>query len=65
MSRAESDDQLLAFSTTFNAAAARYRGIILSANVGIMRNVTFNATYNIQSASYLGVPKTSSIANTT
>ncbi len=54
----------LAFSTTFNAAAARYRGIILSANVGIVRNVTLNATYDIQSASYLGVPQDILQANT-
>ena len=27
---------ILAFSTTFNAAAARYRGIVLSTNVGLM-----------------------------
>jgi outer membrane receptor protein involved in Fe transport len=54
----------LAFSTTFNAAAARYRGIILSANIGIVRNVTLNATYNIQSAAYLGVPQDILQANT-
>jgi outer membrane receptor protein involved in Fe transport len=47
----------LAFSTTFNAAAARYRGIVLSANVGLMRNLSFNAAYTIQSAAYLGIPQ--------
>ncbi|MBV8372540.1 MAG: hypothetical protein JOY69_04715, partial [Candidatus Eremiobacteraeota bacterium] len=47
----------LAFSTTFNAAAARYRGIVLSANVGIMRNLVFNASYTLQSAAYLGIPQ--------
>ena len=54
----------LAFSTTFNAAAARYRGIVLSATVGLMRNVSFNASYNIQSAAYLGVPQDILIQNT-
>jgi outer membrane receptor protein involved in Fe transport len=54
----------LAFSTTFNAAAARYRGIVLSTNVGIMRNLSFNAAYNIQSAAYLGIPQDILMANT-
>ena len=54
----------LAFSTTFNAAAARYRGIVLSATVGLMRNVSFDASYNIQSAAYLGVPQDILIQNT-
>ncbi|MBV8333250.1 MAG: TonB-dependent receptor [Candidatus Eremiobacteraeota bacterium] len=47
----------LAFSTTYNAAGARYRGIVLSTNVGVARNVQFNASYNIQSAAYSGVPQ--------
>jgi outer membrane receptor protein involved in Fe transport len=47
----------LSFGTTFNAAGARYRGIVLSASVGVMKNVQFNATYNLQSASYVGVPQ--------
>jgi outer membrane receptor protein involved in Fe transport len=54
----------LAFSTTYNAAGARYRGIVLSANVGLTRNVTFNAGYNIQSAAYLGVAQDILMANT-
>lgn len=54
----------LAFSTTFNAAGARYRGIVLSTNVGITRNVTFNAGFTVQSAAYLGVPTDILIANT-
>lgn len=47
----------LAFSTTFNASGARYRGIVLSTNVGITREVQFNASYNVQSAAYVGVPQ--------
>lgn len=54
----------LAFATTFNAAGARYRGIVLSSNVGITRTVSFNASYNIQSAAYIGVPTDILIANT-
>ncbi len=54
----------LAFSTTFNAAGARYRGIVLSANVGIMRDLAFNASYNIQSAAYIGIPQDILLQNT-
>ncbi len=54
----------LAFATTFNAASARYRGIVLSANVGITRNVSFNAAFDVQSAAYLGIPTDILIANT-
>jgi hypothetical protein len=54
----------LAFQTTFNAASARYRGVVLSANVGLARNVTLNAGYTIQSAAYLGVPQDTLINNT-
>jgi outer membrane receptor protein involved in Fe transport len=54
----------LAFATTFNAASARYRGIVLSANVGITRNVSFNAAFDVQSAAYLGIPADILIANT-
>ncbi|HEY2474271.1 MAG TPA: hypothetical protein VGI19_05660 [Candidatus Cybelea sp.] len=54
----------LAFSTTFNAAAARYRGIVLSTNVGITRSVSFNASFDVQSAAYLGIPQDILIANT-
>ena len=54
----------LAFTTTYNAASARYRGIVLSANTGITRNVSFDASFDIQSAAYLGVPQDILIANT-
>ncbi|MBV8725964.1 MAG: TonB-dependent receptor [Candidatus Eremiobacteraeota bacterium] len=54
----------LAFATTYNAAAARYRGIVLSTNIGLMRFVTLNASFDVQSASYLGVPQDILIANT-
>jgi outer membrane receptor protein involved in Fe transport len=54
----------LAFTTTFNAAAARYRGIVLSTNVGLMRYVSFNASFSVQSASYIGIPQDILIANT-
>lgn len=54
----------LAFSTTYNAAAARYRGIVLTVNFGLMRGVTLDATYNVQSAAYLGVPQDILMANT-
>ncbi|MBV9027135.1 MAG: TonB-dependent receptor [Candidatus Eremiobacteraeota bacterium] len=54
----------LAFATTYNAAAARYRGIVLSSNVGLMRYVSLNASFDVQSASYLGVPQDILIANT-
>lgn len=54
----------LAFATTFNAASARYRGIVLSTNVGITRNVSFNASFDVQSAAYLGIPTDILIANT-
>jgi outer membrane receptor protein involved in Fe transport len=54
----------LAFSTTYNAAAGRYRGIVLSGNTGITRNVSFNASFDVQSAAYLGVPQDILIANT-
>ncbi|MBV9232704.1 MAG: TonB-dependent receptor [Candidatus Eremiobacteraeota bacterium] len=54
----------LAFATTYNAAAARYRGIVVSANVELMRNVSFNASFDVQSASYLGIPQDILIANT-
>jgi outer membrane receptor protein involved in Fe transport len=54
----------LAFATTFNAAAGRYRGIVLSTNVGITREVSFNASFDVQSAAYLGIPTDILIANT-
>jgi outer membrane receptor protein involved in Fe transport len=45
----------LAFSTTYNASAARYRGIDLSATVALTRTLSFNADYAITSAGYLGI----------
>lgn len=54
----------LAFATTYNAASARYRGIVLSTNVGLTRNVSFNAAFTVQSAAYLGIPQDILIANT-
>lgn len=57
-------EQNLAFTTTYNAASARYRGILLSTNVGLWRDVSFNASFDVQSASYLGVPTDILISNT-
>jgi len=54
----------LAFTTTYNAAAARYRGIVLSTNVGLTRTVSLNASFDVQSAAYLGIPQDILIANT-
>ncbi|MBV9718219.1 MAG: TonB-dependent receptor [Candidatus Eremiobacteraeota bacterium] len=54
----------LAFATTYNAASARYRGIVLSANAGLTRNVSFNASFDVQSAAYLGIPQDILIQNT-
>jgi outer membrane receptor protein involved in Fe transport len=54
----------LAFSTTYNAASARYRGVVLSTNVGLARDVSFNASFDIQSAAYLGIPADILISNT-
>ncbi len=54
----------LAFSTTYNASSARYRGIVLSTNVGITRNVGINAAFDVQSAAYVGIPQDILIANT-
>ena len=39
-----------------NAAQAVYRGLNLEANVGVVRNLTFDAQYGIQSAQYRGIP---------
>jgi outer membrane receptor protein involved in Fe transport len=47
----------LAFSTTYNAAAARYRGFNVSANVALTRSLTFTAEDAITSATYLGIPQ--------
>ena len=49
------NESVLGFSTTYNAASARYRGINLNSSVGITRNITFSASYTITSAAYLGV----------
>jgi len=57
-------EQNLAFSTTYNAAGARYRGFVVSANVGITRNVSWNAAFDVQSAAYIGVPTDILIGNT-
>jgi outer membrane receptor protein involved in Fe transport len=54
----------LAFSTTFNAAGARYRGIVVSASMGVIRNVSFNAGYTVQSAAYVGIPQDILMSNT-
>jgi outer membrane receptor protein involved in Fe transport len=54
----------LGFSTTYNAASARYRGIVLSTNVGITRNFSFNASFTVQSAAYVGIPTDILIDNT-
>jgi len=47
----------LGFQTTFNASGARYRGIDLSATIGLTRNLTFTADYAVTSAAYVGVPQ--------
>jgi outer membrane receptor protein involved in Fe transport len=54
----------LGFSTTYNAASARYRGIVLSSNVGITRNFSWNGSFTVQSAAYVGVPTDILISNT-
>jgi outer membrane receptor protein involved in Fe transport len=46
----------LGYTTTFNAASARYRGIDLTAGIGILRNLNFNTTFDIQSSFYEGIP---------
>ena len=46
----------LTASAAINAANARYQGIVLSGTYDIVRNLTFNGAYNIQSAAFLGVP---------
>jgi outer membrane receptor protein involved in Fe transport len=42
----------LSVSTTFNAASARYRGIELSTQVNLLRDLTLSADYDVQSAAY-------------
>ncbi|HVR45545.1 MAG TPA: TonB-dependent receptor [Candidatus Binatia bacterium] len=54
----------LAFTTTYNASSARYRGIVLSSNIGITRNIGINASFDVQSASYIGIPQDILLANT-
>jgi len=39
-----------------NAAQALYRGVDLDANVGLLRNLTLDAQYGVQTAQYRGVP---------
>lgn len=46
----------LSVSTTYNAAAARFRGIELDASLHPARGVIVGADYDVQSAAYLGVP---------
>ncbi|GAC1391889.1 MAG: hypothetical protein NVSMB31_09560 [Vulcanimicrobiaceae bacterium] len=55
----------LSVSATYNAAKARYRGIELSGQVGLLRNVTGSIAYDVQSASYLDVPDAILMANVT
>jgi outer membrane receptor protein involved in Fe transport len=47
----------LGFQTTFNASGARYRGVDVSASVGLTRRLTFTADYAVTSAAYIGVPQ--------
>jgi hypothetical protein len=56
--------QNLAFTTTYNASGARYRGIVLSAQTQVVRNVTFNTSFDVQSAAYVGVAQDILQANT-
>ncbi len=46
----------LTASAVINAASARYQGIVLSGTANVVRNLAFNAAYNIQSAAFLNVP---------
>ncbi len=55
----------LAVSTTYNAASARYRGIQLSGNFGLLPHFTANADYDVQSSTYLGVPDAILASNVT
>lgn len=50
------DSSILAVSTTYNAATARYRGIDLTSDLQIGRNFRLNAEYGVQSATYTGIP---------
>ncbi len=45
----------LGWTTYANAAQALYRGIDLEARIGLVRNLTLDAQYGIQSAMYKGV----------
>ncbi|HVA27425.1 MAG TPA: hypothetical protein VNF68_04555, partial [Candidatus Baltobacteraceae bacterium] len=45
----------LGWTTYANAAQALYRGFDIDATVGVMRNVTLDAKYGVQSASYRGI----------
>jgi len=55
----------LGVSTTYNAAKARYRGIELSGQVGLLQNIVATARYNVESAAYIDVPDSILMANTT
>ena len=46
----------LSVATTYNAATARYRGFDLKSHVGLLRGLSANLDYGVQSASYSGVP---------
>ncbi len=45
----------LGWTTYANAAQALYRGFDIDASVGIVRNVTLDAKYGVQSAAYRGI----------
>jgi outer membrane receptor protein involved in Fe transport len=42
--------------TTFNAGSARYQGFALSSSVGVVRHLKLEGTYDVQKASYYGIP---------
>lgn len=42
--------------TTFNAGTARYQGLVLSTSVGVVRHLKLDGTYDVQKASYYGIP---------
>ena len=46
----------LGWTTSANAAQALYRGVTFEGTVGIVRNLTLDAQYGLQSAVYKGIP---------
>jgi outer membrane receptor protein involved in Fe transport len=56
---------VLGFSSTFNAGSATYRGISLDGSLGITRDVSLDANYNVQSAVFNGIPDSILSNNTT